>query len=255
MQRFNGNGDNPWFIRLRAQPQAKLRLFCFPYSGAGASLFYPWAEIMPGNVELLAVQYPGRENRIAEAPINQLAPLLDDLVIAIQNYLDKPFAFFGHSLGALVAFELARRLTDHSGTHLLHLFASSCYAPQLPDPTEPIYALPDAAFKAKLGGLNGMPAEVLENQELMSLLTPILRADFEVCETYQYQDADPLDCDMTAMGGLKDIHVPRSSLQAWQAQTTAAFTVRMFPGDHFYINQDRMLLLRVIARTLAGVYA
>ena len=134
MQRFNGNGNDPWFIRLHAQPQAKLRLFCFPYSGAGASLFYPWATILPGNVELLAVQYPGREGRIAEMPINQLTQLLDGLANAIQGYLDKPFAFFGHSLGALVAFELARKLADMNGTHLLHLFASSCYAPQLPDP-------------------------------------------------------------------------------------------------------------------------
>lgn len=254
MQQFNGNGNDSWFVRLRAQPRAKLRLFCFPYSGAGASLFFPWADIMPRDVEMLAVQYPGREHRIAEAPVSQLAPLLDELVVAIQDYLDKPFAFFGHSLGALVAFELARKLGDNNGTNLLHLFASSCYAPQLPDPNEPIYALPETEFKAKLGGLNGMPAEVLDNQELMSLLMPILRADFEICETYQYQDAVPLDCDLTAMGGLRDKHVPRSSLQAWQAQTTGGFTVRMFPGDHFYLNHDRMLLLQVIARTLAGVY-
>jgi medium-chain acyl-[acyl-carrier-protein] hydrolase len=255
MQRFNSNGNDPWFIRLRAQPQAKLRLFCFPYSGAGASLFYPWMDIMPGNVELIAVQYPGRENRIGEAPIQQLAPLLDHLVIAIQSYLDKPLAFFGHSLGALVAFELARMLAGENGLHLVHLFVSSCYAPQIPDPSEQIYALPEADFKEKLGGLNGMPAEVLGNKELMSLLLPILRADFEICETYRYQDASPLGCDLTAMGGLRDIHVPRRSLEAWQAQSTGAFTVRMFPGDHFYLNQDRMLLLQVIARTLAGVYA
>jgi surfactin synthase thioesterase subunit len=255
MQRFNGNENDPWFVRLRAQPQAKLRLFCFPYSGAGASLFYPWTSILPGNIELIAVQYPGRESRIAEAPVNQLAPLLDGLTAAIESYLDKPFAFFGHSLGALVAFELARRLVDKTGSPLVHFFASSCYAPQLPDPAEPIFALPEVEFKAKLGGLNGMPVEVLENKELMSLLLPILRADFEVCETYHYQDAVPLDCDLTAMGGLRDIHVPRSSLQAWKAQCTGVFTVRMFPSDHFYLNQDRMLLLQVIARTLAGVYA
>lgn len=254
MQKFYDDGNDPWFIRLRTQPQAKIRLFCFPYSGAGASLFYPWVNVLPGNIELIAVQYPGRENRITESPVSQLAHLLDGLVEAISSYTDKPLAFFGHSLGALVAFELARQLAAVDGLSLVHLFASSCYAPQIPDPAEPIYALPEEEFKNKLGGLNGMPPEVLENKELMSLLIPILRADFEVCETYQYQEAPPLSCDLTAMGGLRDVHVPRKSLEAWQVQTAGAFTVRMFPGDHFYINQDRMLVLQVIARTLAGVY-
>lgn len=247
------DGSNPWMLRLRPQPHAALRLFCFPYSGAGASLFYPWANILPGNIELLAVQFPGRESRMGEAPLHELEPMIDGLLTALQDFTDKPFAFFGHSLGALIAFELARQTAHLPEANLVHLFASSCYAPQLPDPAEPIFNLPEPQFIQKLGGLNGMPQEVLENQELMSLLIPILRADFELCETYVYQEDEPLACDVTALGGLKDAHVPRSALEAWQAQTNGAFTVRMFPGDHFYLNQDRMLLLQVIARTLAGV--
>jgi surfactin synthase thioesterase subunit len=251
---FSNMTDNdPWFVRLRVQSQANLRLFCFPYSGAGASLYYSWASVLPGNLELMAVQYPGRESRLSEEPLHQLEPLVAGITTAMQAYLDRPFAFFGHSLGALIAFEVARRLNNQNGAKLVHLFVSSCFAPQIPDPAEPLYDLPEEQFKQKLGGLNGMPGEVLQNKELMGLLLPILRADFEVCEMYVYDDAEPLHCAITALGGLKDATVPRSALEGWGAQTSGSFTVRMFPGDHFYLNQDRMLLLQVIARILSGV--
>ena len=241
---------NPWIVCPRPNPRASLRLFCFPYSGAGAQIFYPWANTLPPTIELCPVQLPGRGNRLAEPPFTRLVSLIRALAPAILPYLDKPFAFFGHSLGALVSFELARHLCRQRGPSPLHLFVSGHNAPQVPDSEPPIHLLPDAAFVEKLRHLNGMSKEILENTELMQLLLPVLRADFAICETYSYEAGEPLDCPISAFGGLRDEYVSRETLEAWREQTSASFSLRMFPGDHFYLNQDRPLLLRTLAREL-----
>jgi medium-chain acyl-[acyl-carrier-protein] hydrolase len=167
-------------------------------------------------------------------------------------HLERPFAFFGHSLGALVSFELARFLRREYAIRLVHLFVSSHSAPQIPDREPPIHDLPAPDFVEKIRSLDGMPEKVLENGELMALIIPILRADFSMCETYVYQDAEPLDCPISALGGLYDRYVSRADLEAWREQTSAAFSARMFPGGHFYLNRERPLLLRALAQELSG---
>lgn len=241
-----------WIARPRPNSQAGLRLFCFPYSGAGASVFYPWSDVLPATVEVYPVQFPGRETRLAEPPFTRLAPLVQAAAQALLPYLDRPFAFFGHSLGALVSFELVRHLRRQRGPGPVHLFVSGHDAPQIPDCNPPIHNLPEPEFVEKLRRLNGMSEEVLENAELMQLLLPILRADFAVCETYRYEADRPLDCPISAFGGLQDAYVSRENLEAWRAQTDNSFSLRLFPGDHFYLNTDRSLLLRVLARELAS---
>jgi medium-chain acyl-[acyl-carrier-protein] hydrolase len=241
---------NPWLSCPKPNPQADLRLFCFPYSGAGAQIYYPWAEMLPKSLEVCPVQLPGRESRLSEPPFTQLAPLVKELVPAILPHLNKPFAFFGHSMGALVSFELARRLRREHGLSPVHLFVSGHGAPHLPDREPAIHDLPEPEFVAKVRSLNGMPEEILNHDELMELLVPILRADFTLCGTYTFRPDAPLDCPISALGGLQDEHVPRRDLEAWQEHTDGPFSVRMFPGDHFYLNADRPLLLRTLAREL-----
>ncbi len=243
--------ENSWLTCPRPNPQAPLRLFCFPYSGAGASIFYKWPAILPSTIEVCPVQLPGRESRLGEPPFTRLQPLIEAASEALLPHFDKPFAFFGHSLGALVSFELARRLRREDGPRPLHLFVSSHSAPQIPDCEPPIHDLPESEFVDRIRSLNGMPEKVLENQELMELLVPILRADFSVCETYVYQDDKPLNCPMRALGGLYDNYVSRSDLEAWREHTSGSFSVRMFPGGHFYMNQERQLLLRTVAQELS----
>jgi len=245
-----GAQTNPWIACPRPNPQARLRLFCFPYSGAGASIFYPWLDYLPTAIEVCPVQLPGRETRLSEPLFTRMGPLVRAAAQALLPYLDKPFAFFGHSLGALVSFELARYLRREHGLSPVHLFVSGHNAPQLPDRDPPIHDLPEPEFLEELRRLNGTPEEVLQHPELRELIFPILRADFEVCDTYVYEPDDPLNCPISAFGGLRDEHLSREGLEAWREQTIASFSLRMFPGDHFYLNTDRPLLLRALAREL-----
>lgn len=242
-----------WLHCIKDGNQARVRLFCFPYSGAGASIFYPWAgELLPF-VELWPVQLPGRETRLAEPPFGQLIPLIDALEPQLRPYLDRPFALFGHSMGALVAFELARALRDRHNLLPVHLFVSGHGAPHLREYRTPIHGLPEAEFLAELRRLRGTPEAVLEHAELRDMIVPILRADFAVCETYLYRWARPLACPISALGGLADDMVNRDHLEAWHAHTSGPFSLHMFPGGHFYLQTSRPLLLQTILRHLSHV--
>jgi medium-chain acyl-[acyl-carrier-protein] hydrolase len=239
----------------RSTDPPRLRLFCFPHSGAAASVFYPWLRHLPASIELYPVQYPGRGTRLAEPAFSRLQPLVENLLAEMPAYLDIPFAFFGHSLGALVGFEVACALSAANLPPPLHLFVSGHPAPHLPADSPPTYNLPDDQFIEKLRQMNGISEEMLQEAELMEMLLPILRADFEASETYIFTPKPPLPCPLTALGGLHDQYVSRSALEAWGQQTSRAFTVRVFPGDHFYLNTAQPLLLESIIRTLQPLLA
>ena len=153
-------------------------------------------------------------------------------------------------MGAIIAFELARLLRREGRAQPLHMFVSGRTAPQLNRSHTPIYDLPKPELLEELKRLNGTPREVLEHPELMDLMLPILRADFSVCDTYEYTREPPLDCSLTAFGGLQDAGVPRRNLEGWREQTSASFTLRMLPGDHFFLHSDESLLLRLLASEL-----
>ncbi|MCS6845860.1 MAG: thioesterase II family protein [Caldilineales bacterium] len=244
--------SNPWLSCPKPNPVATVRLFCFPYSGAAASVYYPWADLLPPNIEVCPVQLPGHGTRLREPLATRLAPQVEALAAGLAPAFDRPFAFFGHSMGALLSFELARYLRRTGRPGPVHLFVSGHGAPHLPDRNPPLHALPDDQFVAKLRELNGTPEEVLRHQELLQLLIPVLRADFAVCETYVYQPEPPLACPISAYGGLGDGYVNREELAAWREQTTGPFALRMFPGDHFYLNSpaNRTHLLMALAREL-----
>jgi surfactin synthase thioesterase subunit len=224
-------------------------LFCFPYSGAGASIFSGWVNNIPSAI-VCPVEFPGHGLRMGEPLINRLTPMVEQLSRDLLPYLDQPFAFFGHSLGALLSFELARHLRDQHGLEPVHLFVSGHGAPQLEDQFPPIQDLPEEDFIAEIRKMNGTDEAVLQNRELLDVFLPILRADFAICGTYRYQPGRPLNCPITALGGLKDPDAPRSAMEAWGIHTTQPFKVRMFPGDHFYLTQNRLALLEILARSL-----
>lgn len=246
--------NNAWLAIPRPNPAASIRLFCFPYSGAAAAVFYPWADVLPAYVEVCPVQLPGHGTRLAEPLVQRLEPLVAAAMTGLLPYLDKPFAFFGHSMGALVSYELACLLRQQ-GVQPIHLFVSGHGAPHLPDRNPPLHALPDAEFVQKLRELNGTPEEVLRHVELLQLLIPVLRADFAVCETYVHQPKPPLDCPISAYSGLGDDYVNREELQGWAKHTAGHFSLRMFPGDHFYLNTARHYLLQALARDLDTTWA
>ncbi len=234
-------------------PKSALRLFCFPYSGANARVYQRWSEGLPEAIAVYPVELPGHGSLHAMPQLTRMDVLVKHVARAIVPYLGQPFAFFGHSMGALLAFELARYLRKEHQPVPTYLFVSGHGAPHLPDREPPIHDLPEKEFVAKIREFNGTPDEVLENQELRGLILPVLRADFEVCATYVYQPEDPLPCPIGAFGGLRDSSVSRQDLEAWKSHTTAQCTVRMFPGDHFYINTDRSLTLWAISQELNRV--
>ncbi|HEX5709308.1 MAG TPA: thioesterase II family protein [Pyrinomonadaceae bacterium] len=243
-------GTSQWVVRQRPAAQAALRLFCLPYAGGGAYIYRDWAEHLPAKVEVCPIQLPGRGNRLREAPATRMAPLVEAIAGAITPLLDKPFAIFGHSMGALIGFELARFLGREHGKVPSHLFVSGRSAPQVPDADKRTYDLPEPEFIEELRRLNGTPQEVLDHPELMQMMIPILRADFETIQTYEYQAGRPLDCPISAMGGIQDPDVTRQDLEAWREETSGPFTLRMFPGGHFLINTARPMLLQAITKEL-----
>jgi medium-chain acyl-[acyl-carrier-protein] hydrolase len=239
-----------WVVRPRNVPRARVRLFCFPYAGGGASAFNGWADQVPADVEICAIQLPGRETRINEEPFARLEPMIEAAAGAVVPYDDLPFAFFGHCLGALIAFELARRLGASVNSGLRHLFVAGCRAPQLPRVGRSIHTLPDSAFIERLRELKQTPEILLHNSELMSLYLPALRADFGVWETYVYADGEPLACPISAFGGMEDAKLTPDAVQPWRAQTRNAFVRRALPGNHFFLHSSRPLLLQLISDDL-----
>ncbi len=241
---------SPWISYWRENADAELRLFCLPYAGGSATIFRNWPAYFEKRVEIGMINLPGRTNRVTETPMNRLEPLVQSLVTALLPELNKPFAIFGHSMGATIGFECVRELRRRKVPLPVRLFVSGRPAPQVSLPYEDSYRLPDPLFIDLLKSLNGTPPSLFEQPELLELLMPVLRADFELIQTYAYAPDLPLSCPITAFGGLKDPQVLPAEVNAWRVQTTADFRVRMFDGDHFFLHSCERLLMAVIANEL-----
>ena len=241
-------------VDVRPGGGARMRLFCFPYAGGGASAFRTWQEAVPEGVEVCPVYLPGRERRFREPARTRMEPLADELLESLRPHLDAPFALFGHSMGAAIAFEVARRL-DREGMAPAHLFVSARRAPQRPPEGEPIHALPEDEFVRRVGELDGTPDEVLRDREMMELVLPILRADFILSETYRYREGPPLGMPITALGGSADAHVSRDDLLGWGEQTRGSFRHLRFAGGHFFLQTHRAELLRAVGDDLRRALA
>jgi medium-chain acyl-[acyl-carrier-protein] hydrolase len=231
-----------WFENLPGGRDGALRLYCFPYAGGSAQVFRGWQRHFAPQAALSLASLPGRATRIGEPPFRQYKPLITALADAIIPEIPPAFAFWGHSMGAVISFELARELRRRGQPVPIALFLSGRGAPQIPDPDPPVFNLPDPEFIAELRRLNGTPRELLDSPELKELFLPTIRADFELVETYEYEPESPLTCNICVYGGLQDAHVPAANLKEWQKQASGAFKVRMFPGDHFYIHTSDDLL-------------
>ncbi len=240
---------NHWIACPRPRPQAELRLFCFPYAGGAASAFWNWPTDLPPEVEVCSIQLPGRESRLAEPPFLQMGALLNSLSAGMQPFLDKRFAFFGHSMGAIVGFELARRFRRRGLPGPIHVFVSGSRAAHIPE-HKITYNLPDRELLDVLRKLNGTPEELLVNPAFQRVFLPLVRADLAVDETYAYTPEDPLPCPITAFCGLEDPEVSREESEAWKMHTSGKFSSVVFPGNHFFLRSAQGRVLQSISEIL-----
>jgi medium-chain acyl-[acyl-carrier-protein] hydrolase len=242
-----------WLRSSPPRPGARTRLLCFPHAVGGASVYRRWGMTFPDDLEIIAVQTPGREDRLSETPFDRLEPLLDHLAEAAMPFLTGTrFALFGHSLGALAAFEFARLL---SGQRLspVTLFVSGRRAPHLPSAKPPFHLTPDSTLLAELRRLGATPQAVMDDPELRKLILRLMRADYALFETYEYRSGPPLDVPIVAYGGEADPEASAQELEAWRAQTRAGFARYSFPGGHFYIDGALELLTNNIYRRLTSL--
>jgi medium-chain acyl-[acyl-carrier-protein] hydrolase len=238
----------PWIVR--SKPHPRLRLFCFPYAGGGASIFRLWSKDLPEEVEVCPVYLPGRENRFLEPGFTNVQELARTLTDQLLPSTDIPFALFGHSMGGLICYVWACHMRKwHNRTPTL-IFISGQRAPQLPPLHAPIHHLPDAAFLDELFRLGGTPAAVMQNKELMELMLPLLRADFTLYETYIYRPDVPFACPISAYYGEQDHLVSAKELAAWREHTHGTFTLTGIPGNHFFLQSSQNLLLQAINQDL-----
>lgn len=242
---------SPWFVFCSEQRQrdAQFRLFCFHYAGSGASIFRPWTKWLPDQVELVGVQLPGRENRSDEPLLHSMDLVTTPLADAVPPLLDKPFAFFGHSTGALISFELARVLRQRSLPQPRLLIVSGQDAPRV-KPAVVRHNLSDPEFIEVLRGCNGTPDVVLRNPALLEFLLPRIRADGAVYETYRYEHQPPLDCRIVVFHGVEDKMVNSRELSGWQLETRHSFHRYGFPGGHFFVHEAERAVVEHINREL-----
>ncbi|HXZ00672.1 MAG TPA: alpha/beta fold hydrolase [Stellaceae bacterium] len=237
----------PWFLGEHVdKPLA--RLFCFPYAGGNAAAFVAWTRFLPAGCDLCAVQLPGRANRLKDRAFHDMPRMISALVDAVQPHLDLPAIFFGHSLGAILAFELARRLADRPA--LRHLVVSGCRAPaNWPSPkSKALAALEGGQFLDALKAHEGVSKEMAKNDALLRFFLPILKADFDVVASYRYAAGEALDMPLTVLGGRGDRLTPAESLAAWQSECRRPIALHLFDGDHFFIEQQRNAVLSLLAR-------
>ncbi len=241
------------FHRYNPQASPTLRLFCFPYGGGGLASYSAWPAAVPKGVEVASPQLPGRDSLVGVEPVVDLPTLVDLVATGIRPLLDRPFVMFGHSLGALLAFEATRLLRRQGGPLPRLLMVSARSAPHLP-PTRPaIHHLPRESFLEEFRRYGGMPADGRVSEELVELLLPALRADMRMHEEYDFAEETPLDVPLAAFGGRDDPEVDREELMAWSEHTTAGFLLRLFPGRHFYTGESRGELLATISGLLGNL--
>lgn len=244
---------NPWFHIKKPAPNAKIRLFCFPYAGGSAQVYQQWCDNLPTGVEVIGVQYPGRNSRFADPLIGRCDEMVSAIMTNIRLSLDKPFVFFGHSNGALISFELARALKQAGVDRQLHHFISAKRAIHLPYNRRKMHDLPHDEFVSELETLGGTPPEVLANRELMELFLPVLRNDFGIGETFSYQGEHKLACQATLLYGEQDDDVPEVDVLRWQELIEQPVVTRKFSGDHFFINSQQDELLRYLNERLSDM--
>jgi surfactin synthase thioesterase subunit len=246
--------DDMWIRRYHPAPQSPVRLVCLPHAGGSASFYFPVSRALSPAVDVVAVQYPGRQDRRSEPCIEDLPALARAVLGALDGWLDRPIALFGHSMGATVGFELARMLEHERGIQVAWLFVSGRRAPSMPR-TERIHLESDDGFIAELRRLSGTDGSVLGDEEMLRMVLPATRSDYRAAELYEYVPGKDLSCPITVFVGDDDPKVTVDEARAWENHTSGAFDFQVFDGGHFYITSHQSKVLKIMSDQLKSVPA
>ncbi|MCX5071067.1 alpha/beta fold hydrolase [Streptomyces sp. NBC_00513] len=241
--------ESLWIRRFRPRPDGSVRLVCLPHAGGSASFYLPLARTMPDFVDVLCVQYPGRQDRRTEPLVDSVPELADQVFTALLPWADRPLAFFGHSMGASVAYEVARRFEREKGVVAAALFASGRRAPSAPR-HETAHLLDDRGLIEEVKSLSGTDTQLLGDDEVLRMVLPAIRADYRAAETYAPEPAEPLHCPLIAMIGSEDPKVTEAEAAAWATHTEGPFTLRVFSRGHFYLVRDQAEVIETMATHL-----
>lgn len=243
--------SDKWLVPLKkAVGDSAVTLICFPYAGSNPDRFRTWSTGMSDNIGLAAVRLPGRGSRINEPPYRDWEMLLTDTYAALSSYLCEPHAFYGHSFGGRLAYELAHLAAAKYPGHTRHLFVSGCRSPNQPQARPYLHQLPEPEFRAALHDMGGTPAELLNDERLMKLLIPTVRSDIRLAELWDDRHGTPLDVLLTVLYGRNDRVVGRDSMCDWSAFSRRKCELIEMPGGHFFLNTHRQHLLGVINERL-----
>ena len=244
--------DNPWIRRFHHEPNSRVTLVCFPHAGGSASFFYPVSDAMQATLQVVALQYPGRQDRRHERPLTTIAELADQTFTALRPLMDQPLIFFGHSMGATLAFEVALRMKRAGLGGPATLFASGRRAPST-HRDETVHLRDDEGLVTELKTLSGTDTRILGDLELLRMILPAIRSDYTAIETYEYRPGPALDCPIVALVGESDPKVTLDEARAWAGHTTGAFELCTYRGGHFYLAQHQRAVINVISDHLLSL--
>jgi len=241
--------NTQWLEFYRPRPEARVRLFCFPYAGGSALIFRDWQDSLPEFIEVWPIQLPARGKRVAEPPIREVPRVVDALQRELPSPFSMPYALFGHSMGALLAFELAR-YGESIGRPPVHLFIGARGAPHLPQERKTC-RLPDDEFIEELRRIGATPNEILSDPDLVRFFLPTVRADFQLAQEYNFVDAPPISCPIVALAGRTDREVSLNSMNQWSRHTRARHSLHLFPQGHFFLKESQPQVLALLASELS----
>ena len=243
------SGD-AWIRRFHPVSDAPTRLVCFPHAGGSATFYFPVSRALSPEIDVLAIQYPGRQDRRTESCVDSIGELADIIAAHLEPLADKPITLFGHSMGAMIAFEVARRM-EKGGTTPLRVFASGRRAPSC-HRDERVHLSSDDGLVAELKSLSGTDSAVLGDDEIIRMILPSVRSDYKAVETYLYQEGPLLTCPITVLTGDQDPMVTMDEAKAWAGHTDGQFDLKVYPGGHFFINDHATAAMRLIRETASA---
>lgn len=242
--------DTGWLRCFHPAPDSPVRLVCFPHAGGSASFYFAFSKALAGHAEVLAVQYPGRQDRWAEHRVEDLRELARGAFEALKPYTDRPLALFGHSMGSTAAFETARLLEQEAGITPVVLFASARRAPSVPQRGRYLHTAGDDVLLADLRAMSGTDSRLLAEDDLLREVLAVLRSDYKAGETYRYLSGPDLSCPITAYVGDDDPKALVEEVRLWSRHTSGGFSLTVFPGGHFYLKDQAETVADAVSEQL-----